>query len=1509
MVKRKSPFFRTISVLLALAFFASSLQPVGAQTVALLPPEQNRILGPSIPFSFPVLRGMRVYPSKPFEFDFVVDGGDRRAIDQKETSLLIKYFLTFLTVPEEDLWVNLSPYESGRIIPDELALTDAGNILLLQDKLLKQLSSSLSYPETRLGREFWKEVYRKTYKKYGTTDLAVNTYNKVWIVPDKAVVYDMGDSALVGQTHLKVMLEEDYLALKKNTRKLDNDRRDLHTFTSEVTRQIILPELEKEVNEGKNFAPVRQMFHSLVLADWFKRALKRNVLSDFYIDKKKISGVDGVDKSAKEKIYKQYLLFFKRGAYNYIREDVDPVSQKIVPRKYFSGGCSFGDSAMWVKTLRVPRGLDQIKSYIPAHGSSFWGVAHVQLNPIGRPAAGDFSQTVRPASLRRFALMVASALMLLSAPGNGKAQAQNQEYAKNQVLASLLPGQSAAAPPHKARVKQHAKKTAAPQVPVKNVIQAPAPVQVPAAVSTVRSPANSQLAAALVSSSTSARKRALNDLMASQDGRLVVLDIYRKSSDRKLLELIEAQLWLDYIQNDAKTIQNPADNSIIFDALIKMHQRTKRLELLDVRLNSYLTWGLGILAAVAMMAGLFSKIYRFFLWRKATTGELISDLDKTVFYVDYLPEMNNKGQTMINIFGILDKSRIMEVGGQALLKELVNKRLVKEVSSRSVYVYPDLDEKVEEITQGAEIWPVLKRSFSGKKVYSAILPPLVTWGELVNKWNKTTVIEPQELILDMNTILNNTFKILRLMAYGPKLMWDYRKQPLNQDYQTSYYTFLSLANHTLEILNERLQNMSLTEIQRLRLLQDKDALLENMRYVSQYLRILKYRATIDKVMSYKFADDSKLDGWKEMHGWGPYVWVRWILLYQILWKKSEANLKKELPALLYRGNLIIPGMYNNSAALLKESEARLKKVTSGGETLSNTLPVNEARQHKNRSFIGATFSALLPVLTTMVPIILQYFGLAGFVIATRMFNIFIIILTYVNAWYPHLNGLNMLWSQRINRVIDQLDGRLNSRLDVAGEYQNGKTKEDKIIELTKMEGKKEIEVELSGNSPRVDAIVFISDTENDTAVLQQYAEGLRGRLIRKDIPVEVIGRTYKGSANAYLDALLKVKEKFETGAYKDRYPALKSWKDARVLFIFNRRNNAASNSLLDWNIANGYRMASSMSEAGHIIVNTRDLYFGPLEHIPPGGGITIMTSRVNGGEDLKNSNWAHTDIYKGRPQVLEILGNMNIQSLEETAAVAPRPPRTLSFLRDQKYHLSNKQLKQFSILNGMFVFGPDAVALTSIIAEKQSGNSHKDKLNIHLTPDIIDILLKSINLNGGDWNQVVDKHLANRARWSDNGGNGTNEDKIKDIKDALREFYGMVAAAVKAVPVRINAWVPHPGAELIIKNIHENGHSTETQRILALLENHDTATEADKASLAARTDKKGGIDLAFQPQFIQRHQQAGLQPIGQEERPLLPEGFTGFNFNIVRFKSQLTVNGAFGLMFNSDSGFNLSGPG
>ncbi len=409
-LKKKSRAFRVTCCLLAFLLVENNLERVGAQGTPFLPSPPSNILELSAPYSFPVLRGMRVNPDKPFELDFVVDSGNRHALNQRDTALLIKYFLTFLTIPEEDLWVNLSPYESGRIIPDEFARTDAGNELLEQDKLLKQLSSSLTYPESRLGRKFWQQVYQKAYDRFGTTDLPVNTYNKVWIIPDKAIVYDMGNSSVIGETHLKVMLEEDYLALKKHAslpRAVGN--KDLHKISSLITKEIILPELEKEINEGKNFAPVRQIFNSLILADWFKRVLKRNILSEVYVNKKKISGVDGVDKNAKEVIYKQYLHIYKAGAYNYIREDVDPITNLVVPRKYFSGGCYFGDSGLWVKTLRV-FSFDAVRPHLEKFSRSIGGLVKVRLNPIGG------QETLRKFA-SKFVLTVALSLMPLAASG------------------------------------------------------------------------------------------------------------------------------------------------------------------------------------------------------------------------------------------------------------------------------------------------------------------------------------------------------------------------------------------------------------------------------------------------------------------------------------------------------------------------------------------------------------------------------------------------------------------------------------------------------------------------------------------------------------------------------------------------------------------------------------------------------------------------------------------------------------------------------------------------------------------------------------------------------------------------------------------------------------------------------------------------------------------------------------------------------------------------------------
>ena len=197
---------KAIAWVLLFAFLANTLGPLpahgstefalskveglttSAQELVLPAPGTRIALSPS--FNPPILKGIKVHPDNPFRFDFILDKGDMDPVIpakagiqdmalKQESEKLIKYFLASLTVPEKDLWVNLSPYEKDRIVPQSFGLTEMGRDLLAQDYLLKQITASLIYPEDEFGKKFWKRVYEEAAKKFGTTNIPVNTFNKV----------------------------------------------------------------------------------------------------------------------------------------------------------------------------------------------------------------------------------------------------------------------------------------------------------------------------------------------------------------------------------------------------------------------------------------------------------------------------------------------------------------------------------------------------------------------------------------------------------------------------------------------------------------------------------------------------------------------------------------------------------------------------------------------------------------------------------------------------------------------------------------------------------------------------------------------------------------------------------------------------------------------------------------------------------------------------------------------------------------------------------------------------------------------------------------------------------------------------------------------------------------------------------------------------------------------------------------------------------------------------------
>ena len=325
----------------ALIFLSSGLvfaQNVSSQNLS----RPGTLLAVSKAASYPSFTGIRFDPDNPLKLRFLADSEGKNFISQSEASRLVYYFLAGLTLPEDELWVNLSPYEQDRVAGDHLAVTDLGRDMLAQDYLLKQLVASLTYPESDGGKSYWSSVYDAVFKKLGTTNIAVNSFNKVWITPGRIRLYEKGSTAYIASASLKVMTDFDYNALKNNLSETVDPTVEI---TARALREKLIPVITKEVNHGENFAPLRQIYRSLILAVWFKKKFKESFYKS-YIGAAKVKGIDLAEKNFRDKIFNLYVEAFKKGSYDYIRHDYDKHIKKRLRRRYYSGGVVFGDGAM-----------------------------------------------------------------------------------------------------------------------------------------------------------------------------------------------------------------------------------------------------------------------------------------------------------------------------------------------------------------------------------------------------------------------------------------------------------------------------------------------------------------------------------------------------------------------------------------------------------------------------------------------------------------------------------------------------------------------------------------------------------------------------------------------------------------------------------------------------------------------------------------------------------------------------------------------------------------------------------------------------------------------------------------------------------------------------------------------------------------------------------------------------------------------------------------------------------
>lgn len=300
----------------------------------------------------PILKGISFDRSRPLSLEFFFDSMQKKSIDQVQIQRLIKYFLGFLAIPADKLWVNLSPYEPQRIIPETLGQLDIGKDMLIEDYVLKQLTSSLLDVRNPYGRNFWKDVHRAAKSIAKTTNIPLKMFYKIWIVPDAVTVYEHKDLAdngkytiSINEAKLRVMIEDDYLAyckgvtpsLESDFQKRDN-KEQINVLAKDIFKQKILPLIEDEVNHGESFALLRQLYYCLILAHYFKNNRDIQPFYAQYIDREFAQAIAITNPDKKKKIIYQAYIKNIQKANTFLQTEYDVSLRKKIRRRYFSGG-------------------------------------------------------------------------------------------------------------------------------------------------------------------------------------------------------------------------------------------------------------------------------------------------------------------------------------------------------------------------------------------------------------------------------------------------------------------------------------------------------------------------------------------------------------------------------------------------------------------------------------------------------------------------------------------------------------------------------------------------------------------------------------------------------------------------------------------------------------------------------------------------------------------------------------------------------------------------------------------------------------------------------------------------------------------------------------------------------------------------------------------------------------------------------------------------------------------
>ena len=382
---------KLISLILSLSLLLQ--QSVFAQTVSLnLANYLNQASLPVISDTFrPVHLRYLFYDSISNDFKLLIDKGDflkespgrqaarspekQEKVLESETQNLLRYFFIGLALPNDKFWVNLRPDAPENIIDDDLAKTDIGRIFLETDVQLKMDTASRTSPQTKEGKEYWDKLYKKAGELFGTENITIPTLTRPWIVPDEIILRESPDnSAYIYKATLKVMLEEDYLTSRGGSRTAptpdqytfsDPRLKEVNEYSTRLIKELIIPKLAQEINSSKRYAPLRQVYYSLILAQHFKNKF-RNKSGPYsnLIDSRDLTNLTSQELWDKLAYFKEYQKSFQEGEYNLKASQPTAYGQTV--RRYMSGGIMMENA---VSSAVMVEGRKELPGFVSALNS------------------------------------------------------------------------------------------------------------------------------------------------------------------------------------------------------------------------------------------------------------------------------------------------------------------------------------------------------------------------------------------------------------------------------------------------------------------------------------------------------------------------------------------------------------------------------------------------------------------------------------------------------------------------------------------------------------------------------------------------------------------------------------------------------------------------------------------------------------------------------------------------------------------------------------------------------------------------------------------------------------------------------------------------------------------------------------------------------------------------------------------------------------------------------------